>query len=733
MALYKKLNYATGTLASGIADDAVEITLGAGHTITTDTGIDNNFIGVFFASTESSPYQDATREIVDAYRTDTNTFTITRAQEGTSAKAWSQDDNFMLIASAGVFNEYETEINSKEDSLPVTPADPTLKYLNGSREWARITPSDIVADTLLGTPTYSTQNDYNNSFGSTGRKTGGECADMGSSKVSIAAGTGFIKATDDDNAQLVPFNWDAVTDITIPADSLRYIGVEYNSGSPQIVVKESPTWDLDTEFPLARVANDTINGVEELYITNTPWWITDGMTNVIQVIRSFGLIRRDDYVGGLMLSGTGTRNIAVSSGTVWAGLNDYDFAGIDTSVTGSVEGYWYESVDGWNSTPLTQWSKTQWNDVTQNTLQTIDNNKYCNVWIYGEMNVSTPSVSLLYPQAQYNTAAEAEAKLAPDNIPNHIRNLGMLLGRFIIKQNVDTPVSVQSVFTTDFSTSVATNHANLANLDYASAGHTGFAPSTNAVLTTPNIGAAIGTSLALEGTTLGILNLKNTTASSYTRMLFDGTGTDFSQGVGNASAAIADLQNKFYIYDFTNSKTAFTIVPNTLAAKFYGSLEAINLSGTNTGDEVAASSAEINTGTDETKYVTPDALAGSNAFTKPVQQYCVEWGTELAVEDGVGYIEIPAELNGMNLISARARVGTPGVTGNTTFDIYNVTDSQSMLSSAITIASGATSGTGTVDTAHDDVATGDLIRIDCDTLSDTKPKGLIITLAFRLA
>ena len=251
--------------------------------------------------------------------------------------------------------------------------------------------------------------------------------------------------------------------------------------------------------------------------------------------------------------------------------------------------------------------------------------------------------------------------------------------------------------------------------------------------TTPNIGSATGTSLALEGTTLGILNLKNTDASSYTRMLFDGTGTDFSVGVGNASAAIADLQNKFYIYDFTNSKTAFTIVPNTLAAKFYGSLEAINLSGTNTGDEVAASSAEINTGTDETKYVTPDALAGSNAFTKPVQQYCVEWGTELAVEDGVGYIEIPAELNGMNLISARARVGTPGVTGNTTFDIYNVTDSQSMLSSAITIASGATSGTGTVDTAHDDVATGDLIRIDCDTLSDTKPKGLIITLAFRLA
>ena len=145
-----------------------------------------------------------------------------------------------------------------------------------------------------------------------------------------------------------------------------------------------------------------------------------------------------------------------------------------------------------------------------------------------------------------------------------------------------------------------------------------------------------------------------------------------------------------------------------------------------------ASTAEINTGTDNDKYITPDALASSNIGTRVVQQYCVEWETSLTVKDGIGYIEIPAECNGMNLISARARVGTAGVTGNTTFDIYNVTDETTMLSSAISIASGATSGTGTIDTAHDDVATGDIIRIDCDSIFSTPPKGLIVTLAFRL-
>ncbi len=145
-----------------------------------------------------------------------------------------------------------------------------------------------------------------------------------------------------------------------------------------------------------------------------------------------------------------------------------------------------------------------------------------------------------------------------------------------------------------------------------------------------------------------------------------------------------------------------------------------------------ASSSEINSGTEDNKYVTPDALAGSNAFTKTVQQICVGFATELEVADWVGYIVIPAECNGMNLISARADVITAGTTNASTFDIYNVTDSTSMLSSAISIASGAKSGTGTVDTAHDDVATGDVIRFDCKTLSTTKPKGLIINLAFRL-
>jgi len=325
--------------------------------------------------------------------------------------------------------------------------------------------SDIkISGMSLGTSTYSTIKDFANSFGSAGRKTGGVISDAGSGYVAVTTGTGFIKATDDDNTNILFFDWPSPSNIQIPSFSTRYIGVEYNLGTPQVVVRSSFNWNLDSEFPLGRVINENINGSDKLYVYNSPWWVTDGMTNTIEVIRSFGLLRRDESLGGLTLSVTGTRNISVTAGTVWSALNEFNFSGIDTSVSGTVEAYWYKSGTGWQSSDVSQYSVTQWNDVSQTTLQTIDANKYCNVWVYVELDANTPKVAIIYPQAQYNTPASAEATSAPSNLPTHISNVGILLGRIIIKQSVDAPVATQTAFTTTFSASVVTDHGNLSGL-----------------------------------------------------------------------------------------------------------------------------------------------------------------------------------------------------------------------------------------------------------------------------
>lgn len=170
-----------------------------------------------------------------------------------------------------------------------------------------------------------------------------------------------------------------------------------------------------------------------------------------------------------------------------------------------------------------------------------------------------------------------------------------------------------------------------------------------------------------------------------------------------------------------------------------------NTSGTNTGDEPSASTtaegvvelaiaSEVDTGTDATRGVTPDALAGSSIFgVKAVCLQVTAFDANVATGDGQAIFVIPAALNGMNLIRAEAVVYTAGTTNATTVMIRNKTDTQDMLSGAISIASGGTVGTvGTINTSFDDVVTNDVIAVDVDSVSTTAPQGLMVVLEFQL-
>jgi hypothetical protein len=151
-----------------------------------------------------------------------------------------------------------------------------------------------------------------------------------------------------------------------------------------------------------------------------------------------------------------------------------------------------------------------------------------------------------------------------------------------------------------------------------------------------------------------------------------------------------------------------------------------------------ATTAEVDTGTDTGRAIVTDALAGSYAGTKSVSIQIAEGTTDLATGDGQAYFMVPAELNGMNLVGVRAGVVTAGTTGTTDFQIHNLTQTADMLSTKLTIDSGettsATAATAAViDTANDDVATNDVLRIDVDAVSTTAPAGGFITLSFRKA
>jgi len=157
-----------------------------------------------------------------------------------------------------------------------------------------------------------------------------------------------------------------------------------------------------------------------------------------------------------------------------------------------------------------------------------------------------------------------------------------------------------------------------------------------------------------------------------------------------------------------------------------------------------ATAGETNTGTSTTKYVSPDGLAGSYAGTKNVSVYAVAVGTALTTGDGKAYFVIPAELNGMNLVDVQATVTTTSSSGDPNFDVARGRQASAttahayvdVLSTNITIDateydSKDDATQRAIDSANDDVLTGDIYRFDIDT-AGTGTAGALFRLSFRL-
>lgn len=172
---------------------------------------------------------------------------------------------------------------------------------------------------------------------------------------------------------------------------------------------------------------------------------------------------------------------------------------------------------------------------------------------------------------------------------------------------------------------------------------------------------------------------------------------------------------------------------NVRAMLIGGGSDPASASDTVAGIVELAIASEVNTGSDATRAVTPDALAGSNLGTAVIEVEVFGPAADVLTGDGKAYATIPACVDGMNLVRAQATVVTAGTTNATTVMVHNLTQAADMLSGAISIASAGVAGTvGTIDTNNDDVATNDRIRIDVDSVSTTAPKGLTVILEFRL-
>lgn len=386
--------------------------------------------------------------------------------------------------------------------------------------------------TTGATPTFTTQADFNKLFGSAGRASGGTIASAGTDSISVGAGTGFIKSTDSDTATIISFDWASASSISVATNTTTYIYIDYNGGIPTIATTTvNNSWDLDTSFPLGSVVQE----VGVCHILNNPWWVTDGTTNIIERADAMSLIFRDSNFGGLILSSTADRRIAVTAGKLWARLNEFSIPALATNSTFEI--YWRTSSTVWVEEVVSTLSTINYNNLTTNTLTAIDNNKYVNWWVYAEADDA--SISLVYPQNQYLSAAEAEAVGSPSSLPKHIEKHGILIGRIIMQQGTTAPIETQSAFSTVFAASASADHGNLAGL--SDDDHLQYVPVTGTrSATIPTL--SITTSATIANLNSGLVTFGNLSVTSFATINLLTTGNlSVKTSASIASGTITNL------------------------------------------------------------------------------------------------------------------------------------------------------------------------------------------------
>ena len=91
-------------------------------------------------------------------------------------------------------------------------------------------------------------------------------------------------------------------------------------------------------------------------------------------------------------------------------------------------------------------------------------------------------------------------------------------------------------------------------------------------------------------------------------------------------------------------------------------------------------------------------------------------------------------MNGMDIVEATVSVHTAGTTNSQTYQLRRrrATTDADVFSSLLTLTSGSiTSSTVTINGTNDDLATGDLLYLDTDTISTTPAKGDSVVITAR--
>ena len=290
----------------------------------------------------------------------------------------------------------------------------------------------------LGGAAYTTVQQMQDVYHSSGLVTGGTISDNGDGSIAVSAGEGYIRNADSEVATLIAIHWDANPTVSLTDNNLNYIYVFYNSGTPSIVSSTSEQ-NSNNYFLLGTVYREGI----VLHETVTKVFnVGDHAANMIKRLQATAPFAREE---GGVLTEVGTRNIAVSSGTWWEGLKQYITPAFDSSGSDTFNCYYRDGGSGFTViTGQTQINNTQYDNGT-GSLANLTVNRFGVHWIYLDPE---GEIYCVFGRGNY-LITEAEAATSPSTLPAFFTGHARLIGKIIIQQGASSFTDITSAFETN--------------------------------------------------------------------------------------------------------------------------------------------------------------------------------------------------------------------------------------------------------------------------------------------
>jgi len=282
---------------------------------------------------------------------------------------------------------------------------------------------------------------------------GGEISEGTASETyDVAPLTALLRTTTDSTGTLKYVEFAGEDNRTIPSADTKYkIHLKYNSGTPILTTSTSGA-NGTTDIGIGSVMKGTDSSV---HFMNAGMRLQNG---VAKLSKRATTLREIELGTGCKASESGgTRTLDITSGIIYEGINRVSFSNFDTN-EGDTFTTLYNDGNWVKTTGSTQVDNTQYNNYGIG-LTNLTTNQYGIFWVY--IHPDDQHVYLVYGIKSYKLA-EAEVATLPSDLPVLV-DFGCLIGKIIIKKNADTFI-FQGVNDTFFVGTAVIDHGELIGL-----------------------------------------------------------------------------------------------------------------------------------------------------------------------------------------------------------------------------------------------------------------------------